>query len=597
MNKNTGLLKKRKMNLFTWILIGIFLAALVLNALTVPMADDLGYSISSGIIDIFKREYIQYMTWTGRSVAHIIARCFLAMPKTVFDICNSLCFVYLNWLIYCHVKADRNKDKPFLLLLIALFVFLFVPLFGQTCLWETGSCNYLWTTVIILQFLLPYRLQKESRNILYTGGMFLFGIVAGWTNENTAGALILLVLFFMVLSFKNKKMQGWMYAGLIGACIGFVLMIIAPGNAIRSADFVNTEGMAYTIVHDWNDAFSVLFSSSTSLRIPLLISMILLVLNTDKKERIVSAAYCFAGIAAVFALILTPVPVVFDRSVFGAAILIIISIGIGVYKFDQQPSAFTKKALNIGIAICMCFTVYHYALAISDLGYTRYQYLNREAYVADQKAAGNDNPVIPQINTEFATSYNAIYGLIDISEYPNLWVNKYYSQIHGLTTVQSTPLSQWNKIYKNGDPQMMTIQDMSIYLKALSEQPGYAALINCNTLNQDAYTEQIKALKQYGIDIEDNTNFIAVLQNNEVSMFESSMDSLEQYGSIEGHSYYISSNTAGDMSDILIDSIEYTNDNPGISIVVYDTQKQQVIDSVTWNAENEMFCTRYKIEK
>ena len=58
-----------------------FLLVLLLNLFVVTTSDDLGYQINHGLIDIFKREYIQYMTWTGRTVAHIFARIFLALPK------------------------------------------------------------------------------------------------------------------------------------------------------------------------------------------------------------------------------------------------------------------------------------------------------------------------------------------------------------------------------------------------------------------------------------------------------------------------------------------------------------------------------------
>ena len=59
----------------------VFLALLVLELVAVPMSDDYRYAINNGLLDLFHREYIQYMTWTGRSVAHILARLFLALPR------------------------------------------------------------------------------------------------------------------------------------------------------------------------------------------------------------------------------------------------------------------------------------------------------------------------------------------------------------------------------------------------------------------------------------------------------------------------------------------------------------------------------------
>ena len=66
--------------------LAVFFLVLILNLLTVKTSDDLGYSINNGLFDLFQREYVQYMTWTGRTVAHLIARFFLAMPKLIFDV-------------------------------------------------------------------------------------------------------------------------------------------------------------------------------------------------------------------------------------------------------------------------------------------------------------------------------------------------------------------------------------------------------------------------------------------------------------------------------------------------------------------------------
>ena len=93
-------------------LAAIVLAALFLNILTVPTSDDLGYSISNGLIDILHREYVQYMTWTGRTVAHLFARFFLTMPKLVFDVANALMFAALITLINLHASQDSRPIQP-----------------------------------------------------------------------------------------------------------------------------------------------------------------------------------------------------------------------------------------------------------------------------------------------------------------------------------------------------------------------------------------------------------------------------------------------------------------------------------------------------
>jgi hypothetical protein len=173
------------------------------------------------------------------------------MPKAVFNVCNSLCFVYLVWMLYCHATGGRKKDKPLLYALLALLVFLFAPLFGQTCLWETGSCNYLWTTSIVLTFLLPYRLQLEenppAKKKNFWIWFLLLGIIAGWTNENTGGALILMVLLILLQLRRNhQKISIWMFSGLMGSILGYAMLILAPGNKVRAQDFPAPMGKCMT---------------------------------------------------------------------------------------------------------------------------------------------------------------------------------------------------------------------------------------------------------------------------------------------------------------------------------------------------------------
>ena len=52
-----------------------------------------------------------------------------------------------------------------------------------------------------------------------------------------------------------------------------------------------------------------------------------------------------------------------------------------------------------------------------------------------------------------------------------------------------------------------------------------------------------------------------------------------------------------DEGEILIDGNEYTNDQEGISIVVFDTEQGRAVDSVTWNTDYGMRGQRSYIER
>ena len=571
-----------------------FILIFILNLLVVTTSDDLGYQIHSGLIDIFKREYVQYMTWTGRSVAHIIARIFLAMPKIIFDVCNSLCFVYFTYLIYLHVTKDKEKKHVSLYIVICLLVFLCVPLFGQTVLWETGSCNYLWTTTIVLRFLLPYRLTADCKHNVVL--MLLGGIIAGWTNENTGGALILMILFILAYKLYTKeKIHSWMITGLVGSIVGFLIMVLAPGNKVRAQDFISTNGKMYDLIHDFNGFLDVLEKGQIVLFVLLAVSIAIAITYKKKKEEITySIFYTLCGIAAVFAIILSPVPVLFDRSMFGATTLLIIGTCIPIYLVCNEKNI--KLYVNVLLASLVLFTSFNYLRTLPDLFYTRYQYMKRETYVAKQKSEGNLNPVIYTLNSEFETSYNPYYGLGDISAYRLLWVNQYYATVHGIESVQATTLDKWNLIYASGDSYLMNITDFNDYIDAIQDDK-YVVLITSSYLDETKYSDYVNGLKKLGFK-QFSSYITGVYQNGEL-VDSNVSDSEAQYleSSVNGHYVYMSSNQDETYSDILVDNIEYTNDRPGISFVVFDTEKDKVVDSITWTYDTDQGGTRYYLEK
>lgn len=320
----------------------VFLLLFFLNLLTVLTSDDFIYANNSGFLDLFAREYHQYMTWTGRSVAHIMARSMLAMPKIVFDLANSAMFVLACWLINAIAEGRGKRVKPGMFLLTAALVFLLVPFPGQTILWEAGSCNYLWTSCIVLSFLLQYRYAFEESKTSWkrTVLLFLYGMAAGWTNENTGGAMILLVMILMFFLWKEQKLRSWMVSGLHGSCIGLLLMIRAPGNAVRGADFTFDPGLAYSLTHSMSGVLKVLFTTDRQLLLWILLSVLTylsIAFGKERKEIRTAWVFAFCSAAAVAAMIATRMPVYYDRSMFGSTILLITAVMILLKNCETIP--------------------------------------------------------------------------------------------------------------------------------------------------------------------------------------------------------------------------------------------------------------------
>ena len=241
MKKIKDKLKKITTNQKIGIVLGvIFLFIVVLNLITPYIADDYTFIIKNetGFLNkltaVYKFQLNYYLTWTGRTIAHLIGQLFLLFPKKVFSIANSLIFICLVWLIYEHAR-NEEKHNIIILILIPLLLWKVIPVFGQSFIWLIGSVNYLWTIVILLAFLLFYRKKIiKHDNIIKDIGMLLFGIIAGWTNENTSFASIIIILGFMIIQkLQKEKIAKWQISGLIGNIIGFGILIGAPGNYAR----------------------------------------------------------------------------------------------------------------------------------------------------------------------------------------------------------------------------------------------------------------------------------------------------------------------------------------------------------------------------
>ena len=177
---------------------------LVYNFLTPYMSDDYSYAIevrrAKSLWDLVKQQYGEYLSNSGRIIGQFNVRLSLAMDKWVFNIVNSLMFIALVLLIYGNIRRKKRYDI-FVLLLIITFLWRFAVSFGQTMLWICGACNYLWGSVIILGFVTFYRYflchaDKIKHQSSVAAGAFLFGVAAGWCNENTSGGGLMLVVLF-----------------------------------------------------------------------------------------------------------------------------------------------------------------------------------------------------------------------------------------------------------------------------------------------------------------------------------------------------------------------------------------------------------------
>lgn len=315
---------KKILNEKNIILFIIFISMLSLNYLYPYISDDYTYMYKydnferiKNISDIFFSMKDHYFLWGGRVLAHSLASVFLLLPKNIFNICNSIMYTIFIYLIYL-IGRRNNKDNYNYLFIIHLLIWFINISFGEVTLWLTGSCNYLWTSVIILLFL--YLFHKENKNVIIFS---ILGILAGMCNENFSLSIIFVCILFVIFNknYRNKND----YIGIIFLIIGYLFLFLAPGNFIRASAGVNniitiTQKILYLI-----KVFSLLIIFI------LLLSYVLYKKNKLKKDYLI---YILGSIMCILFLVVAPTFSL--RATIGTLIynLIIIIDILFSFKFD-----------------------------------------------------------------------------------------------------------------------------------------------------------------------------------------------------------------------------------------------------------------------
>ena len=424
-----------KYPLFIWA-IPIFLVIFYFNAMTPLNADDFTYSVFQGakidsIGDIVRSQYAHYFRWGGRTVVHFIAQLFLLAGKSVFNIANSLMYLFFVFIVYYMINGFKKRNVP-LFLLINLAFWIFNPVFGETIFWLTGSCNYLWGTSISLTFLLPFRLYYDKQftysNKIFIPYMMFFGLLGGWCNENGSGAVFLFALSLTVYFLLNKiKVPLWCYVGLLFNLIGFALMVLAPGNSVRSLLLQEEPAFFLKMSNRFIHCTDILKENYLYLLIiSFMLFTLLIVFKVDKKKIIFAGISFCSAILCNYAMVLSPTYP--QRASFGVLTMLIISIGICISFIEAR---WFSTVVKLSLSTALVFFALSLPLALYDVHLIKTNFDGRIEYIKTQKSEGNKNLTVTIIKKR--TKYNGIIN--DITDDKDHWINKDCALYYGLESI------------------------------------------------------------------------------------------------------------------------------------------------------------------
>lgn len=453
--------EKNRKKVFFAVMIVAYLAIFVFNCLTPYMSDDLYYKpgLPKPISQLIAEEYENYMLWNGRTVLQFLMRCFLAMPKWVFNVVNSGMYTAFTLLVYVNVENKKKYDAV-LFSLINIFVWLWGVSFAETVLWLSGACNYLWGMVIMLGFVTLFRKMLKSdyfsftrmKKILITVGMLLYGVISGWCNENTSGGIFLLIVGFMLIDRSDRRNAGekvkllpWQIASGIGVLLGILAMVLSPGNDLRNIlrtdEEAHTGGMAYLarllkLNTQVLNTYSVVFSLIVIFTLYLLLKRFDLMKLRGVLVLVVSA------IITSYVLIIIATPM--DRAHFGSwSFLLIACMQLIVYL--PTSDVYLQIARYASVILLSCFLFFDYCEGGADLMRIVRELDERQVYVDSQVEQGNLDLTLPMVRTEFDTRFSFFFQNDISNELEDAFGNKIYKHYYDLDSIKAVPREEWTE--------------------------------------------------------------------------------------------------------------------------------------------------------
>ena len=452
--------EKLRKRLFQLTVLANFIMVFIYQYLTPYMSDDVIYwdevAKANNFFDLFAQEYAQYLDHSGRSVAHIILRIFLyADNKLIFDVVAACVFVLVSMLIYINVDHRKAYDIR-VYSAIMLLLWLFDPTINNSVFWMDGACNYMFTGCIVLGFVTLFRKSvKASRlgTIGFAIGMFFYGVVAGWCNENTSGAIMVYMLVMMFAVYKKDKnirnLRPWMIAGFVGTLTGFVIMITAPGNLKRAAaaEEAHTGLLALLarflkITLNIKNGYLIL----VFVFIAIAIAIAYKCKNTADFLDKASGMLLFGFLFLITCYALLAVPNSQLRTYYGASLFLMTAIvsGFAWLVNEGYDEALVQTIATSLVTIFGVLLIFTYIEEGANLARIKREFDERDAYLTELAKTGADDVYAPMLRPDWESRYSMAY-VSDYTEDPLYWLNLAYAQHYGFDTVAGIPREDWTE--------------------------------------------------------------------------------------------------------------------------------------------------------
>ncbi len=446
--------KIRNIMCYALICLIAFSVMLLLNQQTVYTADDYMYHffwegsrpgsttrLLQGIADIPASLWNHYQGFNGRVVSHGIVMFFMLFDKMVFNVCNSLMYVVMGWLLLFYIEAEKKKRRPWHLGVIYLAMWTFFPHFGWSVLWVSGSCNYLWMNGLLLLFFFPYHRRMSAGEtfghpLLICLPVMILGFLAGASSENGGGAIVLLAMLFVGhWLWKREKIPAFAVPGILFAAAGMAILLFAPSSRSR---MVSEPFQIAVYLKRIREVIGFSYHYILPLLVVLLVEVFFWIRHKKRRKEpwipclLVPFYYCLSGAASVVVLLASPI--ISGKSWIFAVSFLLIAVG-QIALWMEEDGCKIQKGKKLFLSLLIVLSVIKFVFAWTDIHRTYSEVQNQLCLIEEQKAQGITEVEVPLL-TPTENTYNVIRHSPNVSKDPEDWFNQWMALYYGVDSIK-----------------------------------------------------------------------------------------------------------------------------------------------------------------
>ena len=369
----------------------------------------------------------------GRLLSHGLLQLLMLFPKWVFNLLSTLVFLAMGFYLYKNAWLE-SQPRALSYAIIYPSLFIFLPQFGQSVLWMSGSLNYLWTSCFALAYTYYYRVLGVRRdNRLSYIILPILSVLIGLTNENGGGAVFLFTVLYLIVKLCSKKRVRPIQAissPLI--LLGLYLQLNLPINQTRMSGAFSLDEIL-----DWKLAYMLKVTWDTSGVLYLVYGFLFIYALREKVKTQESLVYLIAGTASALVMIFTPN--LSHRSWIWTVVFCLVAIAILAKELRISPSIL--RVLAFGLIIVAGLT---YMPAFQSIFQTHREILLMEEDIKEQRSLGIRNVRVRKF-VQPTNPYNAMTASANLRAEKNAWSNQWQALYYGVDSISITnPEEVWD---------------------------------------------------------------------------------------------------------------------------------------------------------